>query len=193
MLSKTYKFLRAIGLNYSEAAYGQVSLWTVIKKIFSTLGKSILLEWFMDSALLSPVLPRFLRPRILKWIGCKVGKNVFVGSRVCVDSGHANLIEIEDRVHISARSILLCHQRDLDTYCVGDDYAKLEYKLGKIILKEGCLIGTNSMIMPGVSIGEGAIIGACSLVTKDVPAWTVAMGQPAKVVKQIPRRDLNND
>jgi acetyltransferase-like isoleucine patch superfamily enzyme len=44
-----------------------------------------------------------------------------------------------------------------------------------------------TMVMPGVTIGEGAIVGAGSLVTKDIPAWTVASGRPAKVIKQIPR------
>ena len=48
-----------------------------------------------------------------------------------------------------------------------------------------------SMVMPGVTIGEGAIIGAGSLVTKDIPAWTIATGRPAKVIKQVPYRDRN--
>ena len=43
------------------------------------------------------------------------------------------------------------------------------------------------MIMPGVTIGEGAIVGAGSLVTKDIPAWTIAMGRPAKVIKVVPQ------
>ena len=50
-------------------------------------------------------------------------------------------------------------------------------------------IHMSSMIVPGVSIGDGAIIGACSTVLKDVPAYTVAMGAPAKVVKEIAQRD----
>jgi acetyltransferase-like isoleucine patch superfamily enzyme len=45
--------------------------------------------------------------------------------------------------------------------------------------------------MPGVTIGEGAIIGAGSLVTKDIPAWTIATGRPAKVVKEIPERSAS--
>jgi acetyltransferase-like isoleucine patch superfamily enzyme len=191
MASITYKILKHIGLNYSEIEYGDVSLWKVITKTFATLRNAILLGWFMESALLSPILPRFLRPKILKWIGCKIGKGVFIGSNVTVDSGHADLIELENHVHIAGHSILLCHQRDLGNYCVGDDYAKLGYKLGKITLKKGCLIGTNCMVMPGVTVGEGAIVGAFSLVTKDIPAWTIATGQPAKVVKQISER--NND
>lgn len=50
-----------------------------------------------------------------------------------------------------------------------------------------------TMVMPGVTIGEGAIIGAYSLVTKDIPAWTVATGRPAKVVKEIPEREIKDD
>lgn len=46
-------------------------------------------------------------------------------------------------------------------------------------------IGMNVTILKGVTIGEGAIVGACSVVTKDVPAWTVAAGNPAKVVKHL--------
>ncbi|MDR0864336.1 MAG: acyltransferase [Candidatus Symbiothrix sp.] len=188
MASTTYKLLKTIGFNYSETEYGDISLWKVIKKTFITMKNAILLGWFMESALLSPILPRFLRPKILTWIGCKMGKNIFIGASVTVDSGHADLIEMEDHVHIAGHSILLCHQRDLSHYCVGDDYAKLGYKLGKITLKKGCLVGTNCMIMPGVTIGEGAIVGAFSLVTKDIPAWTIATGRPAKVVKQIQKK-----
>ena len=85
MSSTTYKALRKIGLNYSESEYGNVSLGKVIKKTFLTIKNAILLNWFMDSALLSPILPRLLRPKILKWIGCKIGKNVFIGPKVSID------------------------------------------------------------------------------------------------------------
>jgi len=64
----------------------------------------------------------------------------------------------------------------------------LGYKIEKVHLKKGCLIGQRTMVMPGVTIGEGAIVGAYSLVTKDIPAWTIALGRPAKVIKQIPER-----
>jgi len=47
------------------------------------------------------------------------------------------------------------------------------------------MIGMNSTIMPGVTIGEGSIIGANSLVACDIPPWTIAAGNPAKVLKSI--------
>jgi acetyltransferase-like isoleucine patch superfamily enzyme len=51
------------------------------------------------------------------------------------------------------------------------------------------MVGMESMIMPGVTIGDGAVIGACSTVLKDVPPYTVAMGSPAKVVKEFTQRE----
>jgi len=46
-----------------------------------------------------------------------------------------------------------------------------------------------SFVMPGVTVGEGAIVGAGALVTKDIPAWTVAAGRPARVIRDIPKRE----
>ena len=84
---------------------------------------------------------------------------------------------------------MLCHQRDLKNYRVGNNAAKVGYRLGEIHIGKGVMIGMESMVMPGVTIGDGAIVGACSMVTKDVPAYTVALGSPAKVVKEIAQRD----
>lgn len=54
-----------------------------------------------------------------------------------------------------------------------------------VILRKGCWIGANSIILPGVTIGENAVIGAGSIVTKSVPAKVVAVGNPARVIKKI--------
>ena len=142
----------------------------------------------LNIAILSPFLPRKIRPWVLRKIGCHVGKNVFIGSEVYIDSGYANLIYIEDNAHVTARTILLCHKRDLSDYCIGDNYADLPYKAAEIHLGKGCSTGTGTIIMPGVSIGEGSIIGAGSLVTSNIPAWTIAVGRPAKVVRNIPSK-----
>lgn len=188
-LSLTYRFLRGIGLNYSEQEYGQVSLWGVVKKVCKTYRDGFLLKYVMDSWLLSPITPRKLRPAILRTIGCHVGKDVFVGDKVWIDNGHAELITIDDHAHIAGGCRLLCHQRDLSDYKQGDDYAKLGYILKPIHLCKGSLIGMETFVMPGVTIGEGAIVGAGSLVTKDIPAWTIATGRPAKVIREISKRE----
>ena len=181
-LSTTFKMLRALGFNYSEEEYGDVSLWRVIKQFFGNIYRKQL-EKMMDWAILAPFCPRKLRPWILRRIGCHVGRNVFIGDYVRVDLNHADLIYIDDYAHITSGCRLLCHQRNLKDYHVGDNAAKVGYRLGEIHIGKGVMVGMETMIMPGVTIGEGAVIGAGSLVTKDVPAWTVAMGRPAKVVR----------
>ena len=186
--SLTYRLLRKFGFNYSEEEYGNVSLWRVIKQFFGNIRRKRL-EKMMDWAILDPFLPRKLRPKLLRKIGCNVGKNVFIGDYVRVDLQHANMIYIDDYAHITSGCRLLCHQRDLKNYRVGDNAALCGYRKGEIHIGKGVMVGMESTIMPGVTIGDGAIVGAGSLVVKDIPAWTVAMGVPAKVVKEIPQRE----
>jgi len=189
-LSLMFRILRGLGFNYSEEAYGQVSLWGVIKRVYKAYRDSFLLKFIMNSWLLSPFLPRRVRPWVLKRIGCHVGKGCFIGDNVRIDAGHSDMITIEDGVSVAGGTRLLCHQRDFTNYYVGSDYMKLGYTVKPIVLKKGCLIGMESFVLPGVTVGEGAIVGAGSLVTRDIPAWTIATGRPAKVVKEIPRREI---
>jgi len=183
--SIAFIFLKKMGLNFSESEYGNVTIRNVLKRTLVRYRNAFLLKYCLNSVIFSPINARSIRPKIWRIIGCKVGEGVFIGNDCFPDSTNATLIEIEDGVHIAARCILLCHQRDLNQYYVGEDYGSLPYVRKKIILKRGCLIGTQSLIMPGVTIGEGAIIGAYSLVTKDIPDWTIATGRPAKVVKNV--------
>jgi len=66
---------------------------------------------------------------------------------------------------------------------VNKDWSHVHTK--PIIIKSKVWIGFNVIILKGVTIGEGAVIGAGSVVTRDIPAWTVAAGNPAKVIKTI--------
>lgn len=59
-------------------------------------------------------------------------------------------------------------------------------KKGKIKIKDKAWIGFNCIILKGVTIGEGAIVGAGSIVTRDVPDWTIVAGNPAKIIREIP-------
>lgn len=187
-LSFTFKMLRALGFNYSEEEYGQVSLWRVVKQFFRNIRMKRLAK-MMDWAILEPLAPRKLRPVIMRKMGCHVGKGCYIGDFVRIDPSHPDMITVEDNVSIASGARLLCHQRDFTNYHVGSDYMKLGYTIKPIVLKKGCLVGMESMVLPGVTVGEGAIIGAGSLVSKDVPAWTIAAGNPAKVIKQIPKKE----
>ena len=61
----------------------------------------------------------------------------------------------------------------------------IDKKQGKVVLKKNCKIGANSVILPGVTVGENSIIGAFSLVNQDIPANVVAYGIPAKIKRSI--------
>ena len=96
--SLTYRILVKLGYNYSEEEYGNVSLLRVVGKFFSNIRKKFLSN-MMDWALLEPIAPRKLRPWLIKRMGCRVGKNVFIGDFVRVDLQHAHMIYIDDYAH----------------------------------------------------------------------------------------------
>ena len=95
--------------------------------------------------------------------------------------GHGGLV-IGDNVHIAAGTVIIPsnHIYDDKTRKIGEQG---EISLG-ITIGSDVWIGANCTILDGVSIGDGAIIGASSVVTKDVPAQSVAVGNPARVIKK---------
>lgn len=115
--------------------------------------------------------------------GVKIGKGTRISRNVILDDHNPELITIGKNVAITTRVVVLCHQRDLTKYSFGDDAMSFPFKEERVIIKDNVHIGIGSIIMPGVTIGEGAIIGAGSVVTKDIPPYCVAVGVPAKVIR----------
>jgi len=115
--------------------------------------------------------------------GVKIGKKSHVARGVLLDDRNPELIEIGNGVAVTAGVMILCHQRDLTDYKPGMYAMDCPFKEGKVVVKDGAHLGIGSIIMPGVTIGEGAIIGAGSVVTHDIPPYCVAVGVPAKVIK----------
>jgi acetyltransferase-like isoleucine patch superfamily enzyme len=56
------------------------------------------------------------------------------------------------------------------------------YKSGKIILKKDCFLGAGSIVLPGITVGEGAVVGAGSVISRDVAPWSIMFGAPAQLV-----------
>lgn len=133
-----------------------------------------------------------IRPWLWKLVGVNASGHFNVGYDVYFDVGNSHLITIEDGVWITSRCIILCHKRVLKDYIFGDDINCCPMQEKPVVLKRGCHIGMGSIIMPGVTIGEGAIIGAGSVVTRDIPPYTCAVGIPAKVVKEFSKKDEKN-
>lgn len=71
----------------------------------------------------------------------------------------------------------------IGSHCSIYSVSTIDQKEGPVILRKKCRIGSHSVVMPGVTVGENAVIGAFSFVNTDIPADTVAVGVPAKVIK----------
>lgn len=61
---------------------------------------------------------------------------------------------------------------------------------GEVTIERHAIVGANSVILPGITIGEGAVVGACSLVTKDCRPWSVNLGVPARPIKNRPSTEI---
>lgn len=164
----------------------------LIRNILIDYPKWIVFKIAKNWVILNRISMR-LRPWLWRLTGVNIKGNVSIGYDVYYDVNCAKYITIEEGVWITTRVLLLCHQRNLADYRIDDDINKVPYLFRPITLKKGCHIGMGTIIMPGVTVGEGAIVGSGSVVTKDIPAWTIAVGNPAKVIKQIPKRDSQND
>ncbi len=108
-------------------------------------------------------------------MGMKVGKNFCRMNGVILDPSHCWLIEIGDDVTIAPRTHVLCHDASTKIFM---DYTKV----GKVKIGNRVFIGAESVILPGVTIGDDVIVGANSTVTRDIPANSVVVGSPAKVL-----------
>lgn len=73
---------------------------------------------------------------------------------------------------------------EIGSHCSIYSWSTIDDKWGKVIIEEGAKVGSHSVIMPGVTIGRNAVVGAFSFVTQDIPPNVVAYGVPAKVVKK---------
>lgn len=98
-----------------------------------------------------------LRPLLHRWRGLKIGQEVFIGDGVYLDNEFPECIEIQDRVQISIRSIVIAHTRGP----------------GRVIIEKEAFVGPNCVLVAGAGrtlrIGTGAVVGAGSVITKSVP------------------------
>jgi acetyltransferase-like isoleucine patch superfamily enzyme len=108
-----------------------------------------------------------------------VGRNTWIGPNVILD-GSGGLI-IGDHVSISAGVQIYSHQTVNKSVTLG----KSPVDIGRTTIGNGVYIGPNCVIEMGVSIGDSSIIGALSLVNKDIPTGVKAFGVPAKVINNV--------
>jgi len=97
----------------------------------------------------------------------KLGQKTDIGAFTAIFAHHG--VTIEDEVQIGS-------------HCTLYSASTIDEKEGPVFLKRNCRIGSHSIVMPGVTVGENTIVGAQSFVNRDLPPNVVAAGVPAKVV-----------
>lgn len=131
--------------------------------------------------------------------GCKIGNNVKIGSFVeirkdVVIGNNVKIqafvfipegITIEDNVFIGPHVCFINDKYPRATDKNGNLLEESEWERVPTTIKKGASVGANATILCGVTVGEGAIVGAGSVVTKDVPAHCIVAGNPARVMKRV--------
>lgn len=137
--------------------------------------------------------------KFINLYGCEIGdeskigafveiqKNVSVGKR-CKISSHTFICEgvtVEDNVFIGHGVMFINDSYPRATAADGNLQTEADWKVEQTIVKKGASIGSGATILSNISIGENAIVGAGSVVTKDVPPGSIVVGNPAKVLRYI--------
>ena len=131
--------------------------------------------------------------------GCAIGDNTKIGTfvevqknacigRNCKIQSHTFICEgvtIEDDVFVGHGVIFINDKYPRSTTGNGNLQSEADWKVIPTVVKKGASIGSGSTILCNVTIGEKAIIGSGSVVTKDVPPNTIVAGNPAKIVRKI--------
>lgn len=110
-----------------------------------------------------------------------IGNNCYIAYFFSILSG-ADVV-IGNNVLIASHVLIASENHGMDPEC-GIPYMDQALSSSPVSIGNDCWIGERVIVLPGVSIGPGSIIGAGSVVSKDIPAHSIALGSPAKVVKQ---------
>jgi acetyltransferase-like isoleucine patch superfamily enzyme len=131
--------------------------------------------------------------------GCEIGDGTKIGTFVeiqknarvgknCKISTHTFICEgvvIEDDVFVGHGVMFINDKYPRSTREDGSLQTEADWKVVPTLIKRGASIGTNTTVLCGVTVGEQAVVGAGSVVTKDVPAKTVVAGVPARILRKI--------
>jgi acetyltransferase-like isoleucine patch superfamily enzyme len=117
----------------------------------------------------------------------EIQKRAYIGKRVKISS-HTFICEgvtIEDEVFIGHGVMFINDKYPRATAADGQLQTEADWVCTPTLIQRTASIGSNATILCGVTVGEGAIVGAGSVVTRDVPAWTVVAGNPARIIRKI--------
>ncbi len=146
-----------------------------MRRFLWRLRKKILKRWARNA-----FFPAW-RVQLLRWCGFQIGRDVYIADDIIVVEilADRNNLFIGDRVSMAPRVTLVTSSDPNDSRI--RSFAPVER--APIVIEDDAWLGTGVIVMPGVRIGRGAIVGALSVVTRDVPPLHIVAGQPAKTIR----------
>lgn len=136
--------------------------------------------WFWP--LCAEHFPAGLCPFFRRLQGVRVGKNVFIDRSVILDGVHPELIAIGNDARLAPGAVVCCHVRA--GKLLSEKY--MPDLVAPVKIGESAFIGINAVILPGVTIGKGAVVVSGSVVYAAVPDFCVVSGNPARIIKHFP-------
>jgi len=134
--------------------------------------------------LLAQFMP-YTRVRVFlhKSRGVRIGPQVQIGAHVWIDESFPNYVEIEKNASLALGCRVVAHSIPHAFH-----EGRFEAYVSPVLIKEGAWIGMCSIVLPGVTIGKGSVVSAGSVVTQDVPSFTIVRGNPAEIVGKVRMR-----
>jgi acetyltransferase-like isoleucine patch superfamily enzyme len=143
-------------------------------------------------------------PDLVNLYGCRIGAGTRIGSfveiqknaavgRNCKISSHAFVCEgvtIEDGVFVGHGVMFTNDTYPRATRADGQPQTEADWAVVPTVVERAASIGSNATVLPGVRIGEGALVGAGAVVTRDVPAYAIVAGVPAHILADEAKRHL---
>ncbi|MHA1279183.1 MAG: acyltransferase [Candidatus Helarchaeota archaeon] len=181
--------VKLIHINTDESRINTIwsaAVYLLIEEALRKEGDSGSISRFMNSAIkniIFEVATHFnfwhsFKNRLFRFVGLKIGYDVLIAQYTRVDGLLPNLITFEDHTAVGVSCNLICH--------AFQDRGELRaFLYGPIKICKFARIGANVTITPGVTIGEGSVVAANSLVNSDIPPYTMVGGIPAKEIKKL--------
>ena len=153
----------------------EVKIWPAAKLVNSeniSLGHRVIIDDFV---------------LIISGPETRIGNFVHIASFTSITGG--GTLVIEDYAGLSGGVRIYTGNEQYGGECMTNPTVPAPFRIpvrGAVTIRKHAIVGANSVILPGVTIGEGAVVGACSLVTKDCAPWSVNLGVPARPIKTRP-------
>ena len=132
---------------------------------------------------------------------CEYGKHIFIGDQVIINMNCTflddNIIKIGNNVLIApnvqlytATHPINANERFVNDWDERSGDLFFRTKALPITIEDNVWIGGGTIVLPGITIGRNSVIGAGSVVTKSIPTYSVAVGNPCRVIRELPKEDL---